>query len=392
MPEQAHETCLDLLRAMVGFESINSNITGRPDAELELARHLDAQAKAMGFATQQVPVSGESFLPLITHQVDESAPWLLFESHLDTVSVEGMTVDPLAGKIENGRMYGRGACDTKASGAAMLWALKQYAAEPGGRNNIAILYSTDEEIGKTGVNAFVKKHLQTLPWRPVGVIVGEPTGLRPVVAHNGAVRWSIHTHGVAAHSADPSKGRSAISMMTKVVDAIEGNYIARLDARHELTGKAQCSINRITGGVQDNIIPEHCEIRLDRRTVPGEDGREVLPAVERLLDELRKANPNLDVSQGDPYIDQPMDPSGGEALAAAVQRVLKDVGMPAEPKGAGYGTDASSFNPAAVPGVVLGPGDIAQAHTHDEWIELAQVDLAVKVYLNLMRTTLEDVG
>jgi len=377
---------------MVGLESINSNITGKPDAELELARYLDQQATAMGFAAEKVPVSGQSFMPLITHRVDESAPWLLFESHLDTVTVEGMTVDPFAGKVENGRMYGRGACDTKASGAAMLWALRQYAAEPGGPNNIAILYSTDEEIGKTGVNAFVHKYLPTMPWRPVAVIVGEPTELHPVVAHNGAVRWSIHTRGVAAHSADLSKGRSAISMMTKVVDAIEGTYIANLDARHELTGKAQCSINKITGGVQDNIIPEHCEIRLDRRTVPGEDGHTVVPAVERVLDELRKANPGLDVSQDDPYVDQPMDPSGGEALARAVQRVLQDMDMPAELEGAPYGTDACSFSPAAVPGVVIGPGDIAQAHTHDEWIELAQVDLAVKVYLNLMRATLKEMG
>ena len=398
MDSTVGETCQELLQAMVGFDTVNANISGKPDPERPLAEYLDGRARAMGLATQRMAAGGESFDLLVTHLVDDAAPWLLFESHLDTVSLAGMTIEPLAGKVDGGRMYGRGACDTKASGAAMLWALRQYAGEPGagggsgggsGGNNVAVLFSVDEEVGKAGVSAFVEQHLPQLGWRPVGVIVGEPTELCPIVANNGVTRWTIRTRGVAAHSADPARGASAISMMAKVIDAIEDQYIANLTTAHELTGKAQCSINRIVGGVADNIIPEHCEIRLDRRVVPGEDGRDVLPAVERVLDELRRAHPEVIVSQDEPYRDPPLDPAGGEAFAAVVQRALGELNLPTEVDGAPYGTDACNFGAAGIPSVVLGPGNIAQAHTHDEWIELTQIDLAIDVYLNLMRQNLE---
>jgi acetylornithine deacetylase len=287
-------------------------------------------------------------------------------------------------------MFGRGTSDTKGSGAAMLWALTQYASESPPSNNVAIVYTVDEEVGKTGVRAFVKRHLSGLGWKPAGVIVGEPTLSRPVVAHNGVVRWRISTRGIAAHSCDPGQGRSAIAMMTDVIRAIESEYIPNLTAAHPLTGKAQCSINVIRGGVQVNIVPEHCEIRVDRRLVPGENPDTVLPAVERILDELRRANPQLSVSQDSPdMVDHPLDPEGSEGFTSRVLDALKGIGLPAEPHGVGFGTDASSFSVAGVPAVVLGPGDIAQAHTADEWLELEQLRLASEIYLSIMRSPLE---
>ena len=390
MDDSASPTCLDLLRAMVGFDTVNTHISGVADPERPLAEYLESAARAMGLPTRRLAASGESFDLFVTHEVAASAPWVLFESHLDTVSLAGMTIDPLAGAIRDGRMYGRGACDTKSSGAAMLCALRQYAEAPGSAN-VGVLFSVDEEVYKDGVRAFVEEHLPEMSWRPAGVIVGEPTELHPIVANNGVARWTIRTRGVAAHSADPSRGQSAIAMMVKVVDALEREYIAKLTTSHELTGKAQCSINRISGGVADNIIPEHCEIRLDRRVVPGEDGRDVRPTVERVLDDLRRAHPEVNVSQDEHFVDEPLDPAGGEAFAAVVQRGLAELGLPTQVDGAPYGTDACMFSPAGIPAVVLGPGNIAQAHTHDEWIEVAQVDRAVEVYLNLMRQRWEHV-
>ncbi len=381
---EPHESCESLLQAMVGFDTINSAISGKPDAERALSVYMEGQAERMGLDTHRLPVTGDGFNLLVTHQVDRQAPWLLFESHLDTVSVEGMTVDPFQGRILDGRLYGRGACDTKGTGAAMLWALRQYRKR-GGPNNVAIVFTLDEEIGKTGVRTFVASQLPNLDRRPVGVVVGEPTRLRAVVAHNGVVRWRIRTEGVAAHSSNPSRGRSAIRMMMEVNKAIEDRYIPGLTAEHPLTGRAQCSINMIRGGVQINIIPEHCEIHVDRRVVPGEDADQVKPAVELLLDELRACNPDLKVVQEAPdMVDSPLDPAGGEGFGAFVGAVLDGMGLPAELTGVGYGTDASSFSRAGIPAVVLGPGDIAQGHTADEWIDLEQLRKGVEVYLNLM--------
>ena len=384
-------SCEQLLQAMVGFDTVNSNISGAADAELALSKYLDDLARDMGLATRRLPVSGQGFNLLVSHEVAAEAPWLLFESHLDTVSVEGMTVDPFAGAIRGGRLYGRGACDTKGTGAAMLWALREYAQGAGGPNNVAIVFTLDEEIYKTGVRTFVAEQLPGLGWRPAGVVVGEPTRLLPVVAHNGVVRWSIRTRGQAAHSSDPAQGRSAISAMVAVVRALETEYIPRLTASHPLTGKAQCSVNMIAGGVQINIVPEHCAIHVDRRVVPGEDPRDIQSAVEVVLEQLRRRDPNLEVAQDEPaMVDSPLDPSGGEAFAAFVAAVLADLAMPAQLQGVGYGTDASSFGLGGIPAVVLGPGDIAQGHTADEWIDVAELHRGVEVYAALMRTAAKD--
>jgi acetylornithine deacetylase len=174
-------------------------------------------------------------------------------------------------------------------------------------------------------------------------------------------------------------------MITEVIGALEERYIPRLTAEHPLTGKAQCSINLIRGGTQINIIPEHCEIHVDRRLVPGEDPDTVIPAVERILDELRAGNPNLAVVQEAPdMVDSPLDPTGGREFGAFVASVLKSTGLPDGLTGVGYGTDASSFSRVGIPAVVLGPGDIAQAHTAGEWIDLGQLNSGVDVYQNLM--------
>jgi acetylornithine deacetylase len=392
MSTQTPQSCETLLQAMVAFDTVNTNVSGRPFPERGLMEFLESQGSALGLDATRFPVGDSDFNLLLSCRGNSGAPWLVFESHLDTVSVDGMAIEPFAGRIRDGRIYGRGACDTKGSGAAMLWALRRYAERADRPNNIAILYTLDEEIGKTGVRGFVARHLPSLRFRPAGVIVGEATLLRPVVAHHGVVRWAIQTQGIAAHSADPSKGRSAISMMVKVIELLESRYIPSLAASHPLTGKAQCSINVIRGGVQINVIPESCEIQIDRRVVPGEDVNSVLPAVEALLDEPRRQDPHMKVAQQVLFIDPPLDPRGSEAFIDIVGQVLRQMDMPWQSTGVSYATDASTFAEVGIPAVVLGPGDIAQAHSCDEWLELDQLHRAVEVYLRLMSSPLDEIA
>ncbi|HIB89094.1 TPA: M20 family peptidase [Candidatus Poribacteria bacterium] len=387
MPKQVCHSCQELLQAMIAFNTVNSNISGELDAELALSQFLESQANFLGFSTQRLPIKGQSFNLLVSYPVSQDAPWLLFESHLDTVSIEEMTIDPLGGQLKNNRIYGRGACDTKGSGAAMLYALKRYAEESIAPNNIAIVYTVDEEVKKTGVRTFIENHLSLLDWKPVGAIVGEPTQLKLVIAHNGVVRWRIQTQGIAAHSSSPERGLSAISMMMKVVDALESRYIPGLDASHALTGRAQCSVNVIRGGTQVNIVPASCEVQVDRRVVPGEKAQSVIPAVEDVLNELRRNDDKMNVLQTEPdIIFPPLDPTGNEAFIAFVQGKLKEMQLSCEPMGVGFGTNASSFNGTGIPAIIIGPGDIAQAHTSDEWIDLEQLRQGEAVYLNLMRS------
>jgi acetylornithine deacetylase len=369
---------------MVAIDSVNAAISGRPAAEQEIVEFLDAQARRFGLATRRLAVRGGADNLLILCEKRDGAPWVLFESHMDTVGTTGADADesePNAARI----VEGRGAGDAKGSGAAMLWSLKDYAAEPGGANNVAVLFTVDEETSKSGIRAFVERHLPSLGWRPFGAVVGEPTSLRLVVAHKGAVRWSIRTEGIAAHSSDPSRGRSAIRSMMAVMEALETRYISRLTASHPLTGPAACSINMIQGGSEVNIIPDRCEIRIDRRTVPGEDGGHVLAEVDGLLEELRLADPDLVAGIHDPWIDPALEPIAGETFSAQVGTILRTCDLSGEPVGAGFGTDASNLSNAGIQTVVLGPGDIAQAHAAREWIALDQVEHAVRIYSAIMR-------
>lgn len=376
-----------LLAEMVAVDSVNPAMSGRPLAEQALVELLQRHATDLGLAAQPLPVPGRAENLLVTCEKRAGGAWLLFECHLDTVGVEGMADDPFEARVSASgrRMHGRGTCDAKGAGAAMLWALATYASRAEGTNNVGLLFSVDEEVTRTGIDAFVSRHLPGLGWRPVAAVVGEPTDLGLVVAHQGGVRLTITTEGRAAHSSDPSRGRSAIAMMLPILEALETGYLPGISSSHPLTGPARGSINLIRGGSAINVIPARCEVGLDRRVAPGEDPAEVVADIERLLDEVRERHPGSVVHVGAPVIHPALDPLVGAPFAAHVGTVLATLGLDDCASGVGYGTHASTLSSVAgIPAVVLGPGSIQQAHGEDEWIDLAEVELAVGVYQAIM--------
>ena len=384
----------DLLRRMLGVESVNRHISGRAAPEADLVDLLEREAAALGLATRRLAVAGEADDLLVTAPtIVDGAPWLLFESHTDTVGVEGMIVPPFRATDTPGRIHGRGACDTKASGAAMLVALAEHArslaaGEPG--VNGALLFTVDEEIARAGIHRLMDTHLPALGWRPAAAISGEPTRLRMVVAHNGVVRGVIRTRGVAAHSSNPRLGRSAISAMLPIIRELEEVVFPGITASHPLTGAAVGSVNVFRGGEQVNIIPAAAEIHVDRRVVPGEDGHAVEAGLLALLDRFRAADPDLHVEYTDPIVHGTLDPATNGAWAAIVGATLARLGLDPDGIGVAYGTDASEFSDAGIPAVVFGPGDIAQAHAADEWVEIDQLERAVTIYRELLRGPLPD--
>jgi acetylornithine deacetylase len=224
----------------------------------------------------------------------------------------------------------------------MLWALKDYMQLPSCPNNIAVLFVTDEEATKTGATAFVQAQLENLDWKPTGVIVGEPTLCQPVVAHNGVIRWKIKTQGIAAHSSNPSLGQSAISAMAKLVLEFENEYCSKLSLTHPLTGQAACSVNTITGGSFVNIIPEFCEIEIDRRTLPGENSEQVLKEIEAVLEAIALRDPTIRIGRSTPFVDYQLDPTVNREFARQISHILIDMGFSGEPTGAGSGPDAAA--------------------------------------------------
>jgi acetylornithine deacetylase len=380
---------IGLLKRMVRVDSVNAESSGRPDAERELAELLEAEAQGMGLSTRRLEVPDRGFNLLVEHKAGEGRPWVLLYAHLDTVSAEGMTVPPFEGRVLDGRLYGRGALDDKAGAAAALHALKAYAQGEDRPNNAGVLFVVDEEVTHAGAQAFVSDHLPDLGYRPSGIVLCEPTDLLPFTAHNGLLHLDLVTRGLAAHASEPARGRSAISAMAVLLQAVERDYLPGLSASDPLCGKAVGSVNRIRGGTSANIIPDECVATLDRRIPPGETLEEVFAGLEAFLARVRGDHPDWEIEVGRVKFSPALPHAAGDPFVEGVLGVLGGMGLPSEPRGAPFGTDAGTFAEAGLSCVVLGPGDPSKNHQADEFVEVEKVVRGVEVLAAMLRMKLK---
>jgi acetylornithine deacetylase len=382
---------IGLLERLVAINSVNGSMPGGP-GEGALAAFVADYGRDLG-----AQVALDEVLPgrpnVILRLPPDGAPAggsggaparrLLFDVHLDTVPLDTMP-DALTPRVEGGRMWGRGACDTKSSLAAALTALRRLAAEGPARNaEVCLLCTVDEEHQKRGVMHAVAGGLSA-----GAAIVGEPTRLRPVIAHKGAVRWRLITHGRAAHTSRPENGSNAIYQMAEVIEWLRERTEPGLAGRHHpLLTPPTLTVGRIEGGVGVNVVPARCVIEIDRRTLPQEDPAAILTEVDAVLAQLMDRRPEVRVEREAPFLSERGLETAPEApVVEAVQRAARDVlgpGADVAPEGVPYGTDATHLR--GFPAVVFGPGDIAQAHSADEWVDLGQVEAGSEILYRVMR-------
>lgn len=378
------ENCQDLLARMIEFDTVVAYQSGRSAPEIELAGYLANLARQWGLGVRELPIDGACHNVLVECPGEETAPWLLFDSHLDTVGIEGMTIPPFSPTVRDGRIHGRGACDTKGTGAAMLWAMRQYARRPDRHANVALLFSVGEEHIQTGARAFVDEHLPQLGWRPSAVVVGEPTRMKVLAATGGFIRWKMTTHGQACHSSRPERGHNAIYDMARLISIIEQQYIDQIAGEDPLMGRASAAITVIAGGQQVNVIPSQCTMVFDRRLIPGEQADRELEKVQRIVDEVTQQRPGMKVTHHQFESAPPMAKVDHGRWAETAVQAIKRCGIPSDVGGELFTTNGNHFAAAGIPTIVTGPGDIAQAHTPDEWLELEQLELGVEAYASLM--------
>jgi len=219
-------------------------------------------------------------------------------------------------------------------------------------------------------------------------VVGEPTERRSVTAQRGGVRGRVRRHGIAAQRAMPEQGHNAIEDMATAIPALARGIEPHLDARpHPVLGNATWNVGTIRGGAGVNVVPDLCEIEIDRRLVPGDTSAEVLHHVDAALDDLRAQHSAIRIDRDPPFVDiPPLETPHDARVVRAAQRAVAAAGLSPDPLGVAYATDAAMLSGVGgIPSVVLGPGDIAQAHTNDEWIEIAQLEQAVGVYLGVCK-------
>ncbi len=300
---------------------------------------------------------------------------ILLAPHLDTVNVA--SEDQFTPRTKGGRMFGRGACDTKGSVAAYftaLCALARAGARPA-ETEIIFTGLVDEEQGQGG-----SRFLAANKFKADLAIVGEPTRLRLATAHKGSVWLEVETRGKSAHGATPWFGANAVLAMARVVETLETDFAERLKKRrHPLLGAGSVSVGTIQGGTQTNIVPDRCVIGVDRRTLPGESEA----ATRREVDEFLRAR-KLKARVANVKL-KPCCALETDARLPLVRQFLRSLGQ-RRPEGLHYFCDAAVLAQGHIPSVVFGPGDIAQAHTADEWISLAELERGREMLLQFLKS------
>lgn len=377
-----------LLSDLIAVPSVNPAFLPAGDprvGEARMVAELSERAIRAGLSVERQSVAaGRDNLVVRLTPAGKVRHRILLAPHLDTVGEPHL--DPqLQPRFAAGRLFGRGACDTKGSVAAMFQALLDVAASGlrPAATELVFVGMVDEEnfqLGSRHYAALSKKRGQAVQYRADLAIVGEPTRLEVVSAHKGDLWLQLRTRGVAAHGATPHLGRNAVTEMARVVLALEGDYAQELHRRrpHPLLGRPTINVGAICGGTQPNIVPAACEISIDRRFLPGETPTSVSREIQAVLRRAGVKAEFVDL-RGYPCAALETDPAlprVGQFLSAAGKT---------RTQGVHYFCDAAPLAAAGIPAIVFGPGDIAQAHTTEEWIAVDQLEAATKILVTFLR-------
>ena len=358
-----------LLWDLVELPSINPSLEYKDaglTGEEKVAIYLEDLAKAAGIESKRMKVlPGRQNLILRLKPSGKIKSRIMLTPHMDVVPAR---LDAFTPKIKNGCLFGRGACDTKGSIASFFHAFLRLSKESVRPGNTEIIFVglVDEEFGQAGSRALAQKGPKANL-----AIAGEPTNLKVVSAHKGNLWIRLSTTGKAAHGSTPQHGTNAITLISPILEALTNDYRKLLsEKKHPLLGSPTISIGAIRGGSQPNVVPDHCQIDIDRRTIPGETDESVEKEMKHLFRKLKIKSPDFSVTRSVPC--RPLDTDSSLPL---VQSFLKasnrrtTIGVP-------YFTDASPISMGGTPALVYGPGNIAQAHSKNEWVCLKEVERA----------------
>lgn len=324
-------------------------------------------------------------------------PALLYNGHLDVVPVgEGWSEAPFAAVIRGGELIGRGAADMKSGVAAMLYAailLHRRGCPFAGE--LILLFNVDEERENVGMRHFLRSGVHA-----DFAVIGEPTDLGICTAHKGVGRYRIRTAGVAGHAAKVLEPDNAIPKMAALISALEPLRSRLKESADPLLGYATLNVTQIKGGTAPNIVPQHCEIEVDRRVIPGETAAQVLEQLKEALNAAAGTSSGAGLSAGtgevtyevDDYLFIPAStiPQDHELVQALVEVTGDVLGNPSA-IGIFEATCEAPFLSVdlGIPTVIFGPGSLDQAHVKDERVPVRQITDAAKVYMQLAMRLLQ---
>jgi acetylornithine deacetylase/succinyl-diaminopimelate desuccinylase family protein len=369
---------------------VATDTSNPPGRELEAADLVRARMASVGAIChiQEFSPGRANAVCRIPFSRPEEGPCLILNSHLDVVPPgEALwSSPPFEPKIVNGRVYGRGACDAKGSLAAMMAAMRLALQSPKDlRGELILMAVAAEESGGLGTQFWLRS--RSGDTRSSMAIIGEPSGLKPVIGHKGVSRRKLSVRGRSAHSSNPSQGRNAIYPVARLVMFIEELNERLTQRTHPLLGPPLVSANVIRGGIKDNVIPDYCELHMDRRRIPGEGSDQFDRELNAWIKSMVASDPllqcQIEILGADK---EPVVISSDEPIVQAVAEAIHEVtGQREAPQGFVAATDMAFFvHQGNIRTVILGPGHLAQTHVVDEFVEINQLATAALIYFHLI--------
>jgi len=362
-------------RALVRAASVNP-----PGDTSEVIGVVEKMLEPLGFERLRKFEPEKGIVSLVGEWGDRGGRSLVWNGHIDVVPTgeeSSWSHHPFAGDVDDGRLYGRGICDMKGGLAALLSAvstLQRARLEPSGKLMVQAV-ADEETLGPLGT-AHV---LEADDTHADAAICGEPTSLVPVVAAKGLQWWEVTVLGRSCHASTPELGYNAIDGMADVLVALRN---LDLTAEHPLVGHPTLSVGTIEGGTKINTVADRATITADRRMIPGEDPGAVEASLHEAIARSGITDPKARIEARVIQRAEPSEIAAQDEVVSAACRASEIVlGRAVEPAGMAGTTDARFLiNARSIPTVIWGPGNIEQAHTVDEYVEIDQLQRAAKAY------------
>lgn len=383
--EMNHEQAVSFLKEVVQINSVNP-----PGNEEEVALKLKALLDEHGIETELVKYD-ENRTNLVARLKGETeGPVLGLSGHMDVVPTGQMEWDyePFGAEVVDGKMFGRGTTDMKSGLVACVLAMISLKEEGlPKQGEIVLLATVGEEAGAVGAKQLTEEgyadHLDAL-------IIAEPSENQIRIAHKGALWTQITTYGKTSHGSMPQLGINAVVHMNEIIHRILQDPFKFKDEKDDLLGSPTFSVNAIQGGASTNVVPDQCIAKIDMRTIPSQDHKQIVNQMEDVIQQTKEIYPHLKADIRILNDLSPVRTSSDDPFVQLVQRILKTNDISTELGVLPAYTDASQFIHAKkeFPIMILGPGEISLAHQPNEYVEIDKYLKSIELYKEIASTFL----
>ncbi len=365
---------LALTSSLCAIDSRNPSLVPGAPGERDVALFLANVLDEWGFAVTTHEIAPQRVNVVARIGPAGVAP-LVLNGHLDVVGTDGMSHAPFTPEVRGSDLFARGSTDMKGGIAAMCVAAARAAQRGALPRELVIAAVCDEEFASIGTSALLADGLTA-----TGAIITEPTRLAVVPAHKGFAWLTVTVHGRAAHGSRYDVGLDANRMAARFLAAVDRYETDLLTTRtHPLLGRASVHAPLVDGGTGWSTYSERCTVKLERRTVPGEQATQVLAEVQALVDALHADDPRFTATVELGGSQPPLETAVTHDLVTSLVSACRTHGLPGDIEGLFCWTDAALFANAGIPAVCFGPGDIARAHSATEWVEVEQLETAARI-------------